>query len=108
MNRQRVAGYAGIVFVMLQLAGLSGCGEEESANEAAEAAQVENPVSEGELTARLQREINETQAAITEAVEMQDKLATEIEVLQQLLKETETELTAREEEVSRLEAQQKR
>lgn len=106
MNRQRVAGYAGIMFVML--AGLSGCWDKEPAQEAVEAPPVENPVSEAELTARLQREINETQAAITEAVEMQDKLATEIEVLQHLLEETETELTTHEEEVSRLEAQRKR
>lgn len=66
---------------------------------------VERPVSEAELTARLQREIDETQMALDEAVKMQDRLSTEIEVLQQLLEETETELVTHEDTISRLEAQ---
>ncbi|HEX7026873.1 MAG TPA: hypothetical protein VF268_06500 [Gammaproteobacteria bacterium] len=106
MNRQRNAG---MLFSMTLLAGLSGCWDRESAQEAAaEKAPVENPAPKPESSVTLQKEINETQAAIAEAVEMQDKLATEIEVLQQLLEETETELAAHEEEVSRLEARQNR
>lgn len=106
MNRQRVVGGIAIFFAMLL--GLAGCGDRESPKETVEATPAEKPVSEAELTARLQREIDETQSAIAEAVELQDKLSSEMEVLQQLLKETETELAAHEEEISRLEAQQKR
>ena len=94
-----------VLFPAMLAVGLVGCGDKDKPG--ATAAPAEKQVTEAELTARLQREINETRAAIAEAAHTQDKLATEIEVLQQLLKETETELTAHEEEVSRLEAQRR-
>lgn len=117
MNRQRVrdgmSAEAGkksglVLLTAVLIAGLPGCGEKTPVNESVKAAPVEKPVTEAELTERLQKEIDATEEAIAEAVQLQDKLSNEIEVLQQLLEETETGLITREEEVSRLEAQQGR
>lgn len=110
MNRRCTANSLGaLIALIMMLAALSGCWEKDKPKDPVDAAApVEEPVSEADLTVRLQKEINETQTAIAEAVETQDKLATEIEVLQQLLEETETELATHEQEVSHLEAQQSR
>jgi septal ring factor EnvC (AmiA/AmiB activator) len=109
MNKRVNINRAQSIFCMLVVCGVVACD-----NQASPQTQVPEPVVNNAVTIEEQepavlretisQEIADTQTAIDEAWQAQASLESEIELMRQLLDDTEKDLRAREAEVARLEA----
>lgn len=107
MNKRANINRVQSIFCMLVVCGVVACDNQASQQTQTPAPVISKPVTAEEpavLRETISQEIADTQAAIDEALQAQESLENEIELMKQLLDDTEKDLRASEAEVARLEA----